>query len=330
MGPPSLFLIGTGFHAYTLRWLVSSDCGGQGVRVQPVSYDALFAAAAFAPGCYIFTDIERLSLYERRLAASLFRAMAERRDDFVPLNDPARVRFRYALLRALHEAGINGFDAYRANGLPRPRRFPVFLKAEADHGPALTDLLPDQAALDAALARLQAAGEPLEGIAVIEYAGEPIAPGLWTRFTAFGVAGTILPDLPVTERGWMVKSGQLGLVDEAGYARHDRMIREGHHTAVLARAFQLAGIGFGRVDYGLVGGRPQIFEINTNPNMPGLEPPHPSALRQATRAFTWARLTTALAALARRAPRGAEVALDLPLIAEHRAKYGDITLPWRP
>ena len=325
-----LNFIGTGYHAYTLRWLVASDCGGQGVHVAPLTYDAVFAVERFVPGCYIFTDIERLSAHERWLAASLFRAMAAQPDRFLPLNDPARARFRYALLRALHEAGVNGFDAYRADGLPRPRRFPVFLKSESDHGAALTGLLPDQAALEAALARLPAEGQPLEGLVVIEFAGEPVAPGIWTRFTAFNVAGAILPDLPVTEGHWMVKTGTLGLVDEAGYARHDKMIRQGHHAAMLARAFQLAGLGFGRADFGLVGGRAQIYEINSNPNMPGLDPPHPNALRQATRAFTWARLTTALAALARRAPRGPAVALDLPLIAEHRAKRGDITLAWRP
>lgn len=330
MASPVLFFVSTGFHTYTLNALISSACGGQDVRVQPVRYDELFGQAAFTPGCYIFADIERLSVYERRLAASLFRAMAERRDRFLPLNDPARVRFRYALLRALFEAGVNGFDAYRANGLPRPKRFPVFLKAEADHGPALTDLLDDQAALDAALVRLQDSGEPLEGLAVIEFAAEPVAPGLWTRFTAFGVAGTIVPDLPVTETHWMVKTGARGLVDEAGYAGHDRMIREGRYLGVLARAFQLAGIGFGRADFGLVGGRPQIYEINTNPVLSGLESPHPSATRQATRTLAWQRLTQALAALARQAPRGEDVPLDLPLIAAHVARSGHAPMGWRP
>ncbi len=330
MASPVLFFVSTGFHTYTIGALVASQCGGQGVRVVAVSYDALFAQAAFAPGCYIFADIERLSAHERRLAASLFRAMAARRDRFLPLNDPARVRFRYALLRALHEAGVNGFDAFRANGLPRPRRFPVFLKAEADHGPALSDLLQDQAALDAALVRLQDAGEPLDGLAVIEFAAEPIAPGLWTRFTAFGVAGTIVPDLPVTEAHWMVKTGTRGLVDEAGYARHDRMIREGHYAGVLARAFQLAGIAYGRADFGLVGGQPQIYEINTNPVLSGLEPPHPSTTRQATRALAWQRLTLAFAALARQAPRGEAVALDLPLIAQHLKQSGGAPMVWRP
>jgi hypothetical protein len=329
-GLAKLFFLGTGFHAYTLRWLVASQCGGQSVAVHPLTYDAAFAAERLAPGCYIFTDIERLSAYERRLAAGLYRAMAARRDRFTPLNDPARARFRYALLRALHEDGVNGFDAYRADGWPRPRRFPVFLKAEADHGPALSDLLPDQAALDAALVRLPAEGRPLDGIVVIEFAGEPIAPGVWTRFTAFNVAGAILPDLPVTEGHWMVKTGAAGLVDDAGYARHDRMIREGHHAAVLARAFQLAGIDFGRADFGLLGGRAQIFEINTNPNMPGLDPPHPSARRQATHAFTWGRLTQALARLARLAPSGADEPLDQPLVADHRARGGEIKLTWRP
>ena len=40
----------------------------------------------------------------------------------------------------------------------------------------------------------------------------------------------------------------------------------------LTRAFALAGIDFGRADYGVVGGRVQIYEINTNPSLPGNRP----------------------------------------------------------
>ena len=37
--------------------------------------------------------------------------------------------------------------------------------------------------------------------------------------------------------------------------------------------FNIAGIDYGRVDFGLVGGRPQIYEINSNP----MVDPKPSA-----------------------------------------------------
>ena len=37
--------------------------------------------------------------------------------------------------------------------------------------------------------------------------------------------------------------------------------------------FDLAGVDYGRADFGLVGGRPQIYEINTNPEIKLRPPP---------------------------------------------------------
>ena len=112
--------------------------------------DELFAASELPPGVYVFTDFERLSAIELLAAAGIFR-QASQAPNLRCLNDPARAKLRFALLRALKEAGLNDFDAYPANGLPRASKFPVFVRATADHGLALTPLLHSQADLDAAL-----------------------------------------------------------------------------------------------------------------------------------------------------------------------------------
>jgi hypothetical protein len=220
-----LFFVATRFHQYTMAALRRTACGGHDVTVVPLAYEELFAAPQLSGGTYVFTDIERLSPLERRLAAEVFRKMRAHPAAFRPINDPARVRHRFALLRALHEAGINSFDAYPAEGLPRPARFPVFLKSCSDHNMMVTGLLPDQAALEAALERVQAAGTPLGDLAVIEYCAEPVRPGVWCRYTAFRVGDAILPDLPVTQDHWTVKAGTTGLVSDETYLEHDRMIR---------------------------------------------------------------------------------------------------------
>ena len=41
----------------------------------------------------------------------------------------------------------------------------------------------------------------------------------------------------------------------------------------LRPVFEIAGVDYGRVDFGLVGGRPQIYEINTNPDIKLRPPP---------------------------------------------------------
>ena len=325
-----LVVIGTRFHRYTIEPLVATECGGHGVWVVPMSYDDLFAAPLLPAGAYLFTDIERLSAHERLLAAHVYRAMAGRPDAFHPINDPARVRTRYGLLRALADAGLNRFDAYRASGQPRPRRFPVFLKSESNHDPAVTDLLPDQAALEQALDRLEADGQPLDGLVVIEFAGEAVRPGVWARYTAFRVGDAILLDLPVTEGHWMVKAGEIGLGDDDMYWEHDAMVRENHHADMLRQAFELGRVEYGRLDFGLVAGQPQIYEINTNPNVPWILPPHPSDVRQGSRVFTWERLTRHLAALARPSLGGEPLEMDGALLLEYRRNGGGAPMGWRP
>src|SRR5262249_7605081 len=47
----------------------------------------------------------------------------------------------------------------------------------------------------------------------------------------------------------------------------------------VAAAFELAGIEYGRADFGLVDGKVQLYEINSNPHMI-FEGKHPSAVRQ--------------------------------------------------
>ena len=66
---------------------------------------------------------------------------------------------RYELLRNLHAAGINPFTAYRAEEHPLPSRFPVFVRYEKDHLTPISDLLPDQAALNAKLSSLREQGD---------------------------------------------------------------------------------------------------------------------------------------------------------------------------
>lgn len=324
-----LYFVGTRFHRYTLDNLHETRCGGHDVWAIPVSYDDLFAADLLPAGTYLFTDIERLSSHERLLAAAVFRAMAAHPATFRPINDPARVRVRYGLLRALFHAGLNRFDAYRASGLPRPRRFPVFIRPDSTHDPALTDLIHDQAALDISLAALEAAGQPLDGLIVIEFAGQAVRPGLWARHAAFRIGDEILPSVRLWGAHWMVKREQVGLADGAMYQADDAQIRL-PADAALRTAFDTARIEYGRIDFGLLDGVPQIWEINTNPNIEGLEPSHPSGVRRRSRAFVFRRQTECLAALARSRPSGEAVALNVPLLDEYRQRGGGAPMGWRP
>jgi hypothetical protein len=57
-----------------------------------------------------------------------------------------------------------------------------------------------------------------------------------------------------------------------------RIVQDNPYGSAVTKAFEIAGIEYGRVDFGIVGGEPQIYEINTNPHHK-LGSEHPSPVR---------------------------------------------------
>jgi hypothetical protein len=229
----------------------------------------MFHVANTLRATHIFTDIERLYDWELALAADLYRQL---RAAGVPcLNDPARVMCRYELLRHLHQRGTNPFTAYRAIDRPQPTRFPVFLRFEADHGLPLSDLLPDQEALEAKLANLRAEGIPLRGVIVIEYASEPFAPGIWLKFGTYRVGDAVLFDHYVGEDKWLVKYGKRGLATDEIFEQERAAIISNRFAEELRPVFEIAAIEWGRADHATYDGRQIVYEVNTNPGMERLQ-----------------------------------------------------------
>jgi hypothetical protein len=120
----------TAGHSYTVEAFVRPFPGVDVPRCDVTTYDAVLQSSHTVKAVHVFTDLERLSDSELGTAANLYRALGQAG---IPcLNDPARVMGRYQLLCNLFEEGINPFAAYRADGRPKPARFPVFVRNEAD------------------------------------------------------------------------------------------------------------------------------------------------------------------------------------------------------
>jgi hypothetical protein len=94
------------------------------------------------------------------------------------------------------------------------------------------------------------------------------------------------PHLCCHDHRWMVKGGRIGVADEELYREDQRIVADHPHAAFIEQAFTLAEIEYGRADYGFYRGRPQIFEINTNPLLVW-QPDHPSELRRRTIRLVW-------------------------------------------
>jgi hypothetical protein len=287
----------TRLHSYTLASLQEGSFGVALPEIRVIPYEDALLAETLPRATYIFTDIERLTLWERILAANVYRQLRDA--GCRCLNDPARVLTRFALLRTLHRAGINPFRVWRLDDAifagmvgaagerppirakrrgwfarrpaPPAPRFPVFMRTDGDHDRPLTDPLPTPEALAEAVARLDHDGIPVSGVMIIEFCAEPLRDGVWAKFGTMRIGDLVSTDHAVIEDNWCVRNGSVGLATEEMFAWEHQRVATNACAAAVGPAFALGNIEYGRADHATVAGREVIFEINTNPYL------HPAA-----------------------------------------------------
>jgi len=174
---------------------------------------------------------------------------------------------RAGLLRALHDAGLNQFNAYRVEENIRPERWPVFIRTEGSHTAPVSGLLASWDAVRTAVDAAIEDGIPVSSMIIIEYAAEPVMPGLFRKLAGFRFGNAQFAHNCVHEDNWLVKYGQLGSATPELYRDDLRIVRENPYAEDVSRAFDIARIEYGRADFGLVNGKVQIYEINSNPTV---------------------------------------------------------------
>lgn len=292
-----IYYLSTQKHNYTIVDFLAGPGKSLAERITPMSYRD-FRRLEFLPyGTWIFSDVDRLSGSQSAQIMPHWRAL---KDAGVPvLNDPINSMRRYELLRALHEAGSNDFDAYMFTEHRRPKRFPVFVRKAADHGGAHSALLPDQAALDAELTRLEAENVWPGDKLIIEYVETADKAGIRRKYAAMRIGDRLIPRQILHSREWVIKRHDLH--EPAFVAEEIDYLANGKDAERLMAIFDLANMQFGRIDYAFANGRLQVFEINANPTILGRRSTaaldDPDSPRGATYRGVMERITAALAAL---------------------------------
>lgn len=239
-----------------------------------ISYDRLFSSRRARTGTWIFSDFDRLDFWALELAGRYARAL--RSSGARILNDPARVLQRASLLKQLHKAGINDFGAWRPADGEWPDRYPVFVRTAAAHRGVASGLLATESEVRAEIDRLTGLGHALCDLLVVQYHTQEIAdaPGAFRKHAAYVVGGRFVPGPIVTDTHWCAKEGVIGIASEDHYLFERRYNDERPDAGLLLDVAKLANIDFGRIDYGIVGGRVQVYEINTNPHIRGVKVHH--------------------------------------------------------
>lgn len=282
-------------HAYTFGDM-AQQLRAHGVSARTLSYEKLWGCKWLPRGTYVMTDFDRLSPVENEAAGRLHDHLREA--GLPVLNNPRHFRPRDSLLKALHAEGLNGFTCCLPAAGEWPQRYPVFLRTVAAHRGTLSDLLHDRAAADAALEQAVNQGHPVRDLMFVEYAAEPQPDtGSFQKHAAFRIDGHIVRANTVNDVNWMAKNGSKGVASQAQYDAERAEMTTYPRRDYVMRVFELAGMQFGRLDFGIVAGRPQAYEINTNPTM-ALSEAHPNSTRRETMGLIKSRLAAALAEMA--------------------------------
>ncbi|MGB0499388.1 MAG: hypothetical protein ACPGID_13700, partial [Rubricella sp.] len=182
-------------------------------------------------------------------------------------NPPGEVKERTALLRALYRGGLNPVEVSRLEDGEWPEHYPVFVRAESGSEHAESGVLEDRAALEAHLSRHLARGLTLKGRIAVRIVAEPGGDGLFRKYGATRLGERIIGQHVMHARDWFVKAETRVYGPEIDRSEVD-YAREGGGEFDLMPFFEAAGIDYGRADFGIVDGRPVLYEINPNPTFP--------------------------------------------------------------
>jgi hypothetical protein len=271
-------------------------------RMRVLHYEELPQRRRFEPGTYVLSGFELLSPGMLRLVTEIHGALAGR-PGLRLLNDPARTLGRYELLTALHDRGWNDFRVARAGGDLAGLRYPVFLRAERSHDGAVSPLLHSPKELDEAIGRALLAGRRLKDLLAVEFCDTRNGTGWYRKYAAFVVGNRVLARSLDHGQSWMIKHERTTFTAEHA-ASELAFVTENPHARELAAIRRVAGVEYGRIDYGVRDGRVQTWEINLIPSIGrGLsptntpKPPEVEAIRRETKRRFYAAFREALEAV---------------------------------
>ena len=221
-----------------------------------------------------------MSYYELEICAMLYRELKD--SGALVLNDPAKVLTRFDLLSALYREGVNDFNVSRPQYGDWPTRYPVFLRKNAFHQGVCTELLNSREEVESSLLGLVKQGIPQVNIMAVEYAAEACENGAYRKYAVYRIGERYFQDTSVNQEHWEAKYGQKGLAGDEFYQKESEGMDAVMFPDAVKKSFEIGNIEYGRVDFGIVGGKPQFYEINTNPTV-SLNTEHDSAYRRQSR-----------------------------------------------
>ena len=253
----------TRFGSHTFRDYLKDWAGDVKDSLRVHFYEHPFRWPKHTTGVFIFSDLERLNPYQLEVVRQFRDRLIIHHPDCRIINDPRKALLRLELLNAMHDAGINQFNAYPVNRLPDEYRFPVFLRGARDHSGPRTSLLQEQKSVDVALHRMVMRGMRPDETILVEYCNTQDTDGIFRKYSSFRFGDRIIPAHIVYSHKWVAKDGPPPT--DALREEQRKHIATDPHRHLIRDIFNRAHITYGRIDYSLLDENVQVWEINTNP-----------------------------------------------------------------
>lgn len=259
-----IYYFSTAKHIYTLGIFSTFHGAEIAPSLRLIPYETLPSILNFGPGTFIFTDFDRMSPSSRDALSRLTDRLLDQ--GCLVLNHPAATLRRFDLLRRLNREGLNDFDVYRLRDWRAVRHFPVFIRRENTHQLPSTNLLPDSQALERAITMLSERRMIASDMMIVEFGNRRAEDGKYRKYSAFKVGDFLYAQCCYLSSNWWIKFATADKGD-AETAEHLDYVATNPHLDQLERIYDIANIQYGRIDYCVVDGKVQTFEINTNPSI---------------------------------------------------------------
>jgi hypothetical protein len=116
---------------------------------------------------------------------------------------------------------------------------------------------------------LRMKGFDIKNMMLVEYCESKDDAGYYRKYAAFRIDDQIIPGHLIFNNNWLVKDGKPPF-EKSHELEKERYIKDNPHEEEIFKIFELAGTTYGRIDYSMLNGSIQTWEINTNPvlNLP--------------------------------------------------------------
>lgn len=260
-----IFFINTSLNPGPMRRYLRSPWGRHfAAKIYPLTYEQFLNRKEYPPSIYIFGDLELLDDALRKDVIAVYQKL-KAQPQTLCLNDPEKTLLRCELLKELSRNGTNAYAVYRSTDDLSGIRFPVFLRNANDHLGPRTGLIHNHASLWSSLAKLSEEApqtDPRDWL-ICEFCDTADENGIYRKYSSFIVDGTIIPRHIFFSRRWDVKDKDL--LQKFFVQEELKYLQNNPHQEALSSIFRLASVDYGRIDYAMLDGKIQVWEINTNP-----------------------------------------------------------------